>query len=66
MDIVLNAIGRLSKEKIKIKLTSLAKFERLSNPKKVKIVYDALDYMEQCNSRSKYDCITLAMDDEFN
>jgi len=56
----------MSKEKIKIKLTSLAKFERLSNPKKVKILYDALDYMEQCNSRSKYDCITLAMDDGFN
>lgn len=36
-------------------------FNKLSAPKKVTILYGALDYMEQYNGRSKERCLCLAM-----
>ncbi len=37
------------------------KFEKLFNPKKVDVLFDALDYMQQYNCRSTRKCICLAM-----
>lgn len=39
----------------------LKKFNRLSNSKKVDVLYEALDNMQQYNGRSKFDCIAMAM-----
>ena len=39
----------------------IAKFVKLSNPKKVEVLLDALDYMQQYNGRSVRTCICLAM-----
>lgn len=36
-------------------------YESLPDAQKVNILYDALDYMEQYNGRSKADCIILAL-----
>lgn len=37
------------------------KFRKLTGPKKIEILYDALDYMQQYNGRSKFLCIAMAM-----
>ncbi len=44
------------------------KFNKLSNPKKVEVLFDALGYMQQYNGRSIRTCICLAMgfDDDGN
>ena len=39
----------------------LEKYDKSSNFKKVGILYEALDYMQQYNGRPKNDCIILAM-----
>ena len=39
----------------------LDKYEKLSYQKKFEVLWSALDYMEQYNGRSKYDCIVLAL-----
>jgi hypothetical protein len=39
----------------------LDKFEKMSNKKKVEILYDAIDFMNEYNGRSTSDCIVLAM-----
>lgn len=37
------------------------KFDKLSNKKKVNVLFDAIDYMQQYNGRSISECICLAM-----
>jgi len=39
----------------------ICKFDKLPNHKKVLILFDALDIMQQYNGRTKQDCIILAM-----
>ncbi len=39
----------------------IKKYNKLSASKQVPILYDALDFMQQHNSRSKVRCIALAM-----
>lgn len=39
----------------------LDKFNKLSAKKRAEILYDALDYMQQYNSRTKETCICYAM-----
>jgi hypothetical protein len=41
----------------------LEKFEKLSSTKKIIILLEALNYMEQYNGRSLSDCVVLAMAD---
>ena len=36
-------------------------FTKKTNPKKVEILYDALDHMQRYNWNSKLNCIALAM-----
>ena len=37
------------------------KFNKLPTAKRIHLLWDALDYMEQYNGRSKTDCLALAM-----
>jgi hypothetical protein len=39
----------------------LMEFNRLDDKQTVSVLYDALDYMEQYNGRSKFTCIMMAM-----
>lgn len=39
----------------------IIKYNKLSSIQRVKILWDALDYMSQYNGRSKYVCIAYAM-----
>ena len=36
-------------------------FEKLTRLQKIDILWDALDYMEQYNGRSKFLCVAMAM-----
>jgi len=36
-------------------------FSELTQAKKIEILYEALDYMEQCNARTKMFCIAMAL-----
>ena len=36
-------------------------FDKLSKDKKIVILYEAIDYMQQYNGRSRFQCISLAM-----
>jgi hypothetical protein len=40
-------------------------FEKMSNKKKVDVLIDALDLMQQYNGRSKQDCIVMAMGGDY-
>lgn len=42
------------------------KFEKLSKPKKVEVLFDAIEYMQQYNGRSVRTCICLAMGYKMN
>jgi hypothetical protein len=37
------------------------KYNKLTNSKQVTILWDALDFMQQYNGRSRFECIALAM-----
>lgn len=37
------------------------KFENLSKDKKIKVLYEAIDIMQQYNGRSRFLCIAMAM-----
>lgn len=39
----------------------LAKYNKLACTKQVPILYDALEYMQQYNGRTRADCVCLAM-----
>lgn len=39
----------------------IEEFYELSGGEQVKVLWDALDFMQQYNGRSRYDCIILAM-----
>lgn len=39
----------------------MPKYYELSDKEKTKILFEALDYMQEFNGRSKYDCICLAL-----
>ncbi len=39
----------------------LAKYNKLPSTKQVPILYEALNYMQQYNGRSRADCVCLAM-----
>jgi hypothetical protein len=39
----------------------LIKYNKLSSSKQVTILWDALDYMQQYNGRTKSECVILAM-----
>ena len=41
-------------------------FENLSAPRKVEVLWIALDYMNQYNGRTKYECVRLAMENIYN
>lgn len=36
-------------------------FEKLTKDKKISVLYDAIDYMQSYNSRSRFLCIAMAM-----
>ena len=36
-------------------------FEKLTNDKKISVLYDAIDYMQSYNGRSRFLCIAMAM-----
>ena len=38
-----------------------AEFDRLTKDKKIAVLYNALDYMQQYNGRSRFKCIAMAM-----
>ncbi len=38
-----------------------AKYAKLTKDKKIAVLFDALDYMQQFNGRSKFLCIAMAM-----
>lgn len=44
----------------------ICKFDKLSNAKKVEVLFDAIDYMQQYNGRTISTCICLAMGYEGN
>ena len=48
-------------EKLKTSNEISKEYESLSSNKKLNILYDALDYMQQYNGRSKFLCIAMAM-----
>lgn len=39
-------------------------YYKLSKAKREQVLWDALDYMEQYNGRSKWECIALALNIE--
>lgn len=36
-------------------------FEKLTSDKKIRVLYDAIDYMQSYNGRSRFLCIAMAM-----
>lgn len=44
-------------------MKELEKFEKLSNIKKVDVLFSALEYMQQYNGRTINECIKLAMEE---
>ena len=48
-------------KKIFTRREMINKFETLPEKKKVPILWDALDYMQQYNGRKSYQCIFMAM-----
>jgi len=43
------------------KQEALELYEKMSYKKKVEVLWDALDLMQQYNGRTRYECIALAL-----
>ena len=50
-----------TKEKYHTSEQIINEFEKLTKDKKISVLYDAIDYMQSYNGRSRFLCIAMAM-----